>query len=174
MERSETTLRNNLCSGAWLATGRDPNQSIDAPRVAIPCDRFAHLEFDFEKTALQGDSVRIVEVLVSTAGAIQLFRSSKLARLGALHLDLSEKSFDLLLLLADAAKRGQALVPNRVLKEILYSDANDKALGQGVSDLWRHLERSGMSRKSTRDLVVNAPRRGYYLNLPGVEVVIGE
>jgi hypothetical protein len=90
MERAERTLRDKLASGAWLATGRDPRQPTDAPRTAIPSDRFAFLEFDFDKTALQGDDVRIIELLVSTAGAIRLSKSAKLARLGALDLQLSE------------------------------------------------------------------------------------
>jgi hypothetical protein len=169
-EKADSRLRDRLRSGAWLGIGRDPLQ----PHVvfAVGAERFGHLQFDFDKSALQGDGVRIIEVSVSTVGAIRLFKSSKEARLGALYLDLSEKSFDLLLLLAEAAKRGDPLVPNRVLKERLYPDANDKALGQGVADLWKHLERSGMSRESARGLVVNAFRRGYFVNLPGVEVIV--
>jgi len=170
--RADTVLRANLRSGAWLATGRDPLQHHDAPRFAVPPDRFAHLEFDFDKSALQGDGVRIIEVLVSPAGALKLFKPSKQAQLGTLFLDISPKSFDLLLHLAEGARRQQLLVRNEVLKEMVFRNAQDKALGQGVNDLWKQLERSGMSRSLARSLVVNVPRRGYYLNLPGVEIFI--
>ncbi len=175
VQRAENKLREKLTSDSWLATGRNPGDPIDAPRVAIPCERFKFLEFDFDRTALQGDGVRITEVLVSTAGAIRLFQSSKQGRLGAHYLQLSEQSFDLLSILAKWAKRGEPLVPNRVLKDKVFSKAtNDKALGQGVSDLWKHLQRSGMNRTSARSLVVNVPRRGYFLNLPRVEIFIDE
>jgi hypothetical protein len=51
-------------------------------------------------------------------------------------------------------------VLNQVLKdEVFYKATNVKALGQD-GDLWLQLERSGMSRKSARSLVVNVPRRG--------------
>jgi len=172
MERATRTLREKLATGAWLVTGRDPRAAIDAPRIALTEDRFAHLEFDFERSGLQGDEVRIIEVLVSTAGALHLYRLTKQARLGALHLHLSGQPFDLFLRLAQAAKSGGLLVPIKVLKDELFASANDKALGQCVEDLRSQFERSGLGRKSARLLVANVPRQGYYVNLPGVEITI--
>lgn len=173
LELADRTLRARLSNETWLATGRDPSEGIDAPRKVIPSDRFPYLEFDFDKSALQGDRVRIIEVSVSPVGALHLFELSKQARLGALYLELSEQSFKLLFKLAEWAKRGQPLVPNEKLRAEVFPNAtNLSALGQGVTDLWAHLERSGMTRGTARSLVINVPRRGYYLNLVGLEIFL--
>jgi DNA-binding response OmpR family regulator len=114
---------------------------------------------------------RIIEVEISLDGALHISRRFRHARLGITPLDLSERSFDLLLMLAEKVR--DPFVPLKELEVRFYKEStNTKALNQGMDDLKDHLERSGVSSKTVEQLIVNVRGKGYCLNMPPAEVLI--
>lgn len=169
--RAEEKLRAKLGSGELLATGRDPRDPF-APRQKIDADRWPHVKIDFERAALEAGQVPIIEVEISRQGGLHMNTSFKRGRLGIIDLDLSGRSYDLLLTLAEGAQKGVPFVSLKELVKKHFDKAtNDKALGQGIEHLRIQLGRK-IGRQAANALIVNVPRQGYRLNIPATEVRI--
>ena len=168
--RADRQLKARLATGAFVATGRDPRDPF-SPRQLILPDRWRYLEVDYDRSAVEADRVWIVEVEVSLDGALHMSRRFRSARLGILPLDLSDRSFDLLLMLAERVR--DPFVPLGELNKRFYENAtNPKALNQGMDELKEHLERSGISQETVEQIIVNIRGKGYCLNMPAAEVLI--
>ena len=91
--------------------------------------------------------------------------------MGILPLDLSDRSFDLLLMLAERVT--DPFVPLGELNKRFYENAtNPKALNQGMDELKEHLERSGIGQETVEQIIGNIRGKGYCLNMPAAEVLI--
>ena len=162
-----------LAHGELLATGRDPRQLGDAPRIVISPDRWAYLTIDEETWAAIGDGVRVTEILVSLAGGLVIQKSARRARLGTVDLLLSPRSFDMLVMLAEGAKSSRAPIKLNELRDTLFQNVYDeKAPGQGIAKLRRQLVTTGFSMAFAKSLIVTVPREGYLLNLKPEEIHI--
>jgi DNA-binding winged helix-turn-helix (wHTH) protein len=170
--RAESQLKAKLMTGELVATGRDSRDPF-APRRQIPADRWRYLEIDYQKSAVEAEQARIIEVEISADGGLHMSRQLRLARLGNVPLVLSRRSFDLLLTLAEAACAGHTFVSLEELTKKHYEKAtNDKALGQGIEGLRQHLVRSGVARKTVDRLIINVRGKGYGLSVPAAEIAI--
>jgi len=168
--RADKALKARLLSGELVATGRDPRDPF-SPRRPIAVDRWRYLECDYEKSAVEAEQTKIIEVEISLDGALHVSRRFRHARLGITPLDLSDRSFDLLLMLAERVR--DPFVPLKELEVRFYKDStNMKALNQGMDDLKERLERSGVRHETVEQLIVNIRGKGYRLNMPPAEVLI--
>jgi hypothetical protein len=169
---AENLLRAKLVTGEVIATGRDPRQAIDAPRVKVPEDRWPSLAFDFKTSAARGDGLYITQILVSAVGSLYIRRTTRHARLGGIDLDLSPQSYDLLLELAQHALAGPAPVGIRELKKKFFERRDQKALGQAMAILRRQMTKSGVEKATAARLIGNHRRVGYALRMPSQEILI--
>jgi hypothetical protein len=170
--RANRQLKARLATGELVATGRDPTDPF-SPRRLIPPDRWRYLEVDYDRSAVVADQVWIVEVEVSLDGALHISRRFTSASLGMLPLVLSDRSFDLLLMLAERVK--EPFVPLGELNKRFYEKAtNPKGLNQGMDELKEHLKRSGISPETVEQIVINIRGKGYCLNMPATEVLIDD
>jgi DNA-binding winged helix-turn-helix (wHTH) protein len=171
LECAETTLRKRLKTGELVATGHDPRDPF-SPRLQIPADRWAHVKIDYEASTVEVGQVRIIEVEISAQGGLRLNKTFKRARLGVVDFPLSDRSFDLLLTLAEGATNKSPFVTlEKLAKKHFENATNDKALGQGIEDLRNQLG-SKIGRQAADDLIVNIRRKGYRLSMPAAEIVI--
>lgn len=171
---AENTLKARLMTGELVATGRDARDPF-ASRQAIPADRWPYLVIDYAKSAVEAGQAQIVEVEISFDGALHISRQFRRARLGIVHLDLSDRSFDLLLTLAEGAGRGYPFVSLAELKARHFAKSrNPKALGQGMETLKKHIERSGIARNKAEELIGNVRGKGYQLNMRAAEIAIDD
>jgi DNA-binding winged helix-turn-helix (wHTH) protein len=169
--RAEITLKAKLESGELTATGRDPGYPL-SPRREIPAERWRYLEIYYLDSSVGTTDGRIIEVEISPEGSLQISRQYKRARLGAVELNLSDRSFELLLMLAEAAAAGRPFVSHQAIIDRFYSSQDEKALGQGIEDLKQHLTRSGIDDIQVRRLIDNVRGKGYRLNMPSEKVAI--
>lgn len=169
-QRAEDSLRAKLVSGELIATGRDPRQAIDAPRVRVPQDLWERLEIDFKNASVAGEGFRIVRILVSPIGGLHIWKVTRRARLGPIALVLAPRSFDLLLALAEHAPAPVALAD---LKKRFYSESTDlKALAQGIATLRKQLAAVGLDRSTLNAFVINDRGVGYALGMQAAEITI--
>jgi DNA-binding response OmpR family regulator len=111
-------------------------------------------------------------VEIAADGGLRISKPFKRARLGIVDLDLSSRSFDLLLTLAEGAANELPFVALEELAKRHFENAtNDKALGQGIEDLRIQLG-SRIGRKTADVLIVNIRGKGYRLNMPAAEITI--
>jgi hypothetical protein len=164
-------LQPHLVSSELLGTGQDPRDPF-GPRRPIPAERWPHATLNFEKWTVGIGGLTIVEVEI-TWGGLQIFVAFRRARLGPLDLELSPRSFDLLLMLAEGAMKGEPMVTLDQLKDrLLTKDHGEKALGQAIGRLRDDLERSGVTSRTVDKLIANVRGEGYRLNLPAAHISI--
>jgi hypothetical protein len=169
--RAEKKLRERLRSGELVGTGHDSRDPF-GPRRQIPADRWAHVIIDYETSTVEAGQVTIIEVEIAADGGLHINKPFKRARLGVVDLNLSGRSFELLVTLAEGAKKEVPFVSLEDLAKKHFEKAtNDKALGQGIEDLRIQL-RSRIGRKAADHLIVNLRRKGYRLNMPAAEITI--
>jgi DNA-binding winged helix-turn-helix (wHTH) protein len=166
-QNAEDALHAKLVTGEAIATGRDPRQAIDAARVRIPSERWRTLAFDFANSAAIGDGTRITEVLVPSVTELHIRKAARTAQLGVTRLILAPQSFDLLVMLAEAAP---APVAHSEIRERLFRKREEKAVGGGIAVLKRQMVRSGLDQALVDDLIVVVRRIGYRMTLRAEQV----
>jgi DNA-binding response OmpR family regulator len=124
---------------------------------------------DFEKWEVRLAGVLIVEVEISWGG-LQIHANRRQALFGPVELSLSPRSFDLLLMLAEAAPHMATL--DQLKDRLLSKDHGDKALGQAISNLRDSLKDSGVEPGTADGLIENIRGEGYRLKLPPDHIAI--
>jgi len=101
---------------------------------------------------------------------------SKLARrasLGGSDVKLTPRSFNLLVMLAEAARQGAAPVPLRKLEdELLKGKFEDKSLAKAVCRLKTELIRDGVAQPDVNAMIENTRAVGYRLTILDTEIEI--
>jgi hypothetical protein len=168
LARAEAGLCGRLSCGAWCLSGYPARARANEPRVSMLPDRAPHATFDYGASSVTVGGDQLIEVVVSTRPVLSLFRSraGRRATYGFTTLKLSQASFDLLWVLAEAAAASK-LPLLADLQNISKAYKGNQALAQGISKLKRDWCLSGTSRDEVWSLL--QPIRGtgcYELKLP--------
>jgi DNA-binding response OmpR family regulator len=118
---------------------------------------------NFEKWTVGIGGLTIVEVEI-TWGGLQIFVFRR-ARLGPLDLELSPRSFDLLLMLAQAAEKGEPMVTLDQLRTGYY-EGYGKGFRASYCEAEDDLERSGVNSQTVDKLIANVQGEGYRSRYP--------
>lgn len=182
----EAEIMGLLQGGPLISTGYDSRSPIDALESTIRADRWRVLTPNFDDSSAAGKGFEITGILVSSLDSfrtpkevilpeppLQIARAARRARLYGRDLNLTPRSFDLLVLLAEGAIQGAVPVPKRNLEgRLLPKDFSDKALGQMVNRLKNEMIKSGIDRESAQSLIANIRAVGYCLTLSSSDIRI--
>lgn len=181
----EQELIKKLRSDSLVATGYDSRAAIDAPPVAIPADRWRVLTPIFEDSSATAAGMTITGILVYegepatmlpaslTGPRLEIRRRARRVRLDDTAVSLTPRSFDLLLLLAEAAVAGDAPMPRRDIEDRLWSAyVSKKAVADAVNKLKAELETQGVVEAADSPLIINHRVIGYRLTIAPAEIRI--
>jgi hypothetical protein len=177
-----------LRDGSLVATGYDSRAAINAPPVAIPADRWRVLTPNFEDSSAAGGGLSIGGILVSDSnrpGArreasspepqLRIAKAARRACFDGLDVKLTARSFDLLVILAEAAIQGAVPVLKRHLEDrLLGRNFSDKAIGQAINRLKSELTKSGVSHHRAQSLIENVQAVGYRLRVATSDVRVDD
>jgi DNA-binding winged helix-turn-helix (wHTH) protein len=171
-EKGEQLLRARLGAGEWIASGYHKGSEVDAPRALVAPDRWPSVSIDADDSSVTVAGVQLVEVRIATAVTLRISTSLKMTTYGFNTLHLSPRSFDLLLVLAEAARAGKPFAPTHELESPLPRSHDDKAVGQGISKLKADLKKSGVSPTIAQALIEPVRGKGYMLNIAPEAILI--
>jgi hypothetical protein len=164
-EKGQAELTRQLHSGDRVLTGRQPG---NVERIAISADRWRHLEIDYVEGVVRGPgATTIVEIEISNAPYVVLFKEERLVTVGSVSLVLPDGLFKPLLTLAVAARRGEPLVENRKLAEQHFSQStNQKVVAQAFGKVKAKMLAAGVPKGRVETLIQNVRGLGWQINLP--------
>ena len=181
----EQELTQKLRDGSLVATGYDSRAAIDAPPVAVPADRWRVLTPILEDSSATAAGMAITGILVYegdpatvlpaslTEPRLEIRRRARRVRLGDTGVSLSPRSFDLLLMLAEAAVTVEAPVPRSDIEDRLWSGyVSKKAVADAVNKLKAELETQGVVEAADCPLIINHRVIGYRLTITPAEIRI--
>lgn len=184
-EQLEQALLDKLRSGSPLATGYDVRAPINAEPLTIPGDRWRVLTPNYEDSSATDAGVTITGILVhedvpataplaSTAQLrLEIGRTTRRVRFDGTKLRLAPRSFDLLLILAEAAASTGAPVSGHDIEAGLWGVPVDKkAVNDAVGKLKSELVKQGMDEAAVRLAIENVRAKGYRLTLAPDEIHI--
>lgn len=182
-EKLEAEALGCLRAGVWVAEGFDRRSPIDAPRKTIVADWWSVLEPDWQAGTAAGGGAEIFGIVVRrrtcertpavspAEPVLHIDKGSRRVRLKGHDLKLSPRPFKLLVMLAEAASVGTALVQKRDLEErVLGNTKADKALAGVVHLLRQEIDRPSSRRCLSSGLIENHRSIGYRLALQASEI----
>jgi DNA-binding winged helix-turn-helix (wHTH) protein len=197
----ERKLIQKLQQGTLVASGFASHAPLDAPMVTIPPDRWRSLVPDFEASSAADAGVAIAGIVVrepdpaaapSTAmsptaevrsttrvepdlksARLEIGRMTRRVRFDGIALRLAPLSFELLLILAEAAVAGGSLLSRRQLEARLWSGTvSKKAVAGAIHRLRRELIQQGINKAAVSCLIENRHGVGYRLTVAPADVGI--
>ena len=181
-EQLEAELLEKLKAGELMATGYDERAPIDARKITIPADRWRTLTANFQESSAVTGNVVItgIQLLRSTSRAAVASRSSprlrilvreRQAQLDGQDLNLTRRSFNLLVMLARQAAKTAHVVPKQTIEaELFAARPPKKAVAQAVWTMKRELVSTGLERVD--ELIRSQRAVGYRLMMDRSEIQI--
>ena len=177
-----------LQDGSLEARGYDERAPINAERVIVPAERWHELIPNFDGSSAAGAGVTISGIRVSRVNIVRtrpggslseaklhILKATRRARFDSCDFKLTPKSFNLLAILAEAARQGVALVRHDQLENKLFEyNKNEKAVGQAIFKLRSELTKSGVRAEKASSLIENVRAQGYRLSLSASDIRIDE
>jgi DNA-binding winged helix-turn-helix (wHTH) protein len=184
----KTALVEKLREGLLVATGYDSRASLAAPPATIPADRWRVLAPSFEESSAAGGGLAISGILVSSSNIagrwkevsvpeprLRIVKAARRARFDGSDLNLSPRSFNLLMILAEGVIQGAAPVEKRLLEnKLLAGTFSEKAVCQAINRLKRQMKSSGVERENAQSLIENIRAVGYRLRLSASDIQVDD
>jgi hypothetical protein len=179
----EGELMEKLRTGELVATGYDSRAVIDAPPNTIPADRWRTLTANYKESSATMGNVVItgIQVLRPTAQApapqprpgLRIDVRARQAQLDGTDLNLTPRSFKLLVMLARQASKGAHVVSKPAIEaELLAAGAAQQAVAQAVWTMKQELLSAGLERSRVEELIQNQRGLGYRLVMGPPEMQI--
>jgi hypothetical protein len=179
----EAELLEKLKAGELIATGYDSGAPIDAPPNTIPADRWRTLTANYKESSATMGNVVItgIQVLRPTAQApapqprpgLRIDVRARQAQLDGTDLNLTARSFKLLVMLARQASKGAHIVPKQTIeRELFAAPTDERAVARAAWRMRQELVSAGLERHRVEELIQNQRALGYRLMMDPPEIQI--
>jgi len=178
-ELLQQELLEKLRQGVLIATGFDVRAAADAAAITIPPERWRSLVPRYDDASATDGTMTITGIRVREAAAqpvgkrrLIVGRANRHVWFDGKAIRLTPRSFDLLLILAEAALSSGGLVCRRDIEGKLWKrvPVNKKAVGDAIGKLKNALGRQGVDDTAVRLLIDNRRSEGYRLTLASHEI----
>jgi hypothetical protein len=180
----EAELMEKLKAGELIATGYDSLAPIDEPASTIPADRWRTLTANFKESSATTGNVVItgIQVLRPTAQVpaqplsgprLRIDARTRQAQLDGTDLNLTARSFKLLVMLARQASKGAHIVPKQTIeRELFAAPTDERAVARAAWRMRQEVVSAGLERHRVEELIQNQRALGYRLMMDPPEIQI--